>query len=137
MIIVSLLSIYPGLPWWLSGRESICQHRRCGFDSWVRKMPWRRAWQPTPVFLPGESCGQRSLVDFSSLWGLKRVGHISVTKQTASFSPFLLPSLPPSSPHPLHPSLSSASLPTSFAAPFLSFPYLPSSVLLLCLKPKL
>ena len=34
---------------------------RCGFESWVRKIPWRRAWQPTPVFLPGESEGQRSL----------------------------------------------------------------------------
>ena len=33
---------------------------RRGFGPWVRKMPWRRAWQPTPVFLPGESHGQRS-----------------------------------------------------------------------------
>ena len=32
-----------------------------GFDPWVRKISWRRAWQPTPVFLPGESSGQRSL----------------------------------------------------------------------------
>ena len=38
---------------------------RCGFDPWVRKIPWRRAWQPTPVFLPGESHGQRSLVGYS------------------------------------------------------------------------
>ena len=37
-------------------------------DSWVGKIPWRRAWQPTPVFLPGESHGQRSLVGCSS-WG--------------------------------------------------------------------
>ena len=35
------------------------------FDTWVRKIPWRRKWQPTPVFLPGESHGQRSLVSFS------------------------------------------------------------------------
>ena len=35
---------------------------RLGFDPWVRKIPWRRAWQPIPVFLPGESHGQRSLV---------------------------------------------------------------------------
>ena len=34
---------------------------RCRFDPWVEKMPWRRAWQPTPVFLPGESHEQRSL----------------------------------------------------------------------------
>ena len=33
-----------------------------GFDPWIGKIPWRRAWQPTPVFLPGESHGQRSLV---------------------------------------------------------------------------
>ena len=38
---------------------------RPGFDPLVRKIPWRRKWQPTPVFLPGESHGQRSLVDYS------------------------------------------------------------------------
>ena len=37
-----------------------------GFSPWVRKIPWRRAWQPTPVFLPGESHGQRSLAGYSS-----------------------------------------------------------------------
>ena len=41
-----------------------------GFDPWVRKIPWRRAWQPTPVFLPGESSGQRRLASYSS-WGHK------------------------------------------------------------------
>ena len=49
----------------LSGKESACQgrrHRRCGLDFWVRKIPWRRKWQPTPVFLPEKSHGQRSLV---------------------------------------------------------------------------
>ena len=35
------------------------------FDPWVGKIPWRRAWQPTPVFLPGEFHGQRSLVGYS------------------------------------------------------------------------
>ena len=38
---------------------------RCGFDPWVRKIPWMRAWQPTPVFLPGESHRQRNLVAYS------------------------------------------------------------------------
>jgi len=33
----------------------------CGFDPWVEKIPWRKKWQPTPVFLPGISHGQRSL----------------------------------------------------------------------------
>jgi len=37
-----------------------------GFNPWVRKIPWRMAWQPTPVFLPGESHGQRSLAGYSS-----------------------------------------------------------------------
>ena len=48
--------------------ESACQCRRLrrhGFDPWVRKIPWRMKWQPTAVFLPGESYGQRSLVGCS------------------------------------------------------------------------
>ena len=44
-----------------SGKEPTCQCRRHWFDPWVRKAPWRRAWQPTPVFLPGKSHEQRSL----------------------------------------------------------------------------
>ena len=43
---------------------------RPGLDPWVRKIPWRRKWQPTPVFLLGESHGQRSLVGYSP-WGHK------------------------------------------------------------------
>ena len=39
--------------------------KRCGFDIWVRKTPWRRAWQPTSVYLPGKSHGQGSLVVYS------------------------------------------------------------------------
>ena len=39
--------------------------RRCGFDPWVGKILWRGKWQPTPVFLPGESHGQGSLVGYS------------------------------------------------------------------------
>ena len=50
-----------------AGKESAC---RPGFDLWVGKIPWRRAWHCTPVFLPGESHGQRSLVG-SSPWGHK------------------------------------------------------------------
>ena len=48
-----------GLPCWLSGKEPTCQCRRFGFDPWVRKVPWRRKWPPTPVFLPGKSHGQK------------------------------------------------------------------------------
>ena len=39
--------------------------KRCEFDSWVEKMPWRREWQPTPVYLHGESYGQRNSVGYS------------------------------------------------------------------------
>ena len=49
------------LPSWLSGQEPGCQCRRCRFDPWVGKIPWRRKWLPSPVFLPGKSYGQRSL----------------------------------------------------------------------------
>ena len=62
-----------GLPRWFSTQEPGCQcrrHRRCRFNPWVRKTPWRRKWQPTPGFFPGESHGQRNLVGYSP-WGLK------------------------------------------------------------------
>ena len=39
--------------------------KRCGFDPWVGKIPWRRAWQPTPVFLPGGSHRQKNLAGYS------------------------------------------------------------------------
>ena len=51
-----------------NGKESACQWRGCKtrrFDHWVGKTAWRRAWQPTPVFLPGEFHGQRSLASYS------------------------------------------------------------------------
>ena len=53
-----------GFPGGASGKEPACQfqrHKRHGFHPWVWKIPRRRAWQPTPVFLPGEPQGQRSL----------------------------------------------------------------------------
>ena len=43
-----------GLPRWLSGKESTCRCRRCK-RSWFGQIPWRRKWQPTPVFLSGKS----------------------------------------------------------------------------------
>ena len=60
-----MLNFWWGLPRWLSGRESASQCRRWGFDSWVRKIPWRRKWQPSAVFLAGKSDGQRRLVGYS------------------------------------------------------------------------
>ena len=68
------LRINLGLPWWTSDKASACQGRRLrrcsrrGFNPWVGKIPWRRKWQATPVFLPGESHGQRSLGGYSP-WG--------------------------------------------------------------------
>ena len=63
------------------GKESACQSRRHRFNPWVRKIPWRRKWQPTPVFLPGKFHGQRSLV-FYSPWDRKRVRLNLATKTT-------------------------------------------------------
>ena len=54
-----------GLPWWCRGLSVCLQYERTGFDPWVGKIPWRGKWQPSPVFLPGESDGQRSLVGYS------------------------------------------------------------------------
>ena len=70
-----LILLKYGLPRWLSGKEPTCQcrrHRRPEFDPWVGKIPWRKKWQPTPVFVPGESRSQRSLVGYSP-WGHKEL----------------------------------------------------------------
>ena len=59
-----------------SGEEPACQRRRykrLGFNPCVGMIPWRTAWQPTPVFLPGESHRQRRLVGYSP-WGPKDSG---------------------------------------------------------------
>ena len=58
------------LPWWLRWLKICLQCRRPGLDRWVRKIPWRREWQPTPVFVPGEFHGQSRLVCYS-LWACK------------------------------------------------------------------
>ena len=77
-----------GLLWWLSDKESVCQYRRLRrhrFDTWVGKIPWRRKWQLTVVFLCGKFCGQSSLAGYSP-WGLKRVGHDLATKKTDQYT---------------------------------------------------
>ena len=66
----NILGMYAvvGVPGSASGKELTCQcrrHKRLGFDPWIRKMPWRGAWQPTSVFLFGKSQGQRSLAGYS------------------------------------------------------------------------
>ena len=59
-----------GFPGGSDGKESACYYRRCRFNPWDRKVPWRSKWQPTPVFMPGKSRGPRSLVGYSP-WGRK------------------------------------------------------------------
>ena len=64
----------PSTPGGPGGKESACQFRRCkrcGFNPWVRKIPWNREWQPTPVFLPGKFHGQRSMAGYGP-WGCKK-----------------------------------------------------------------
>ena len=59
----------PGFPGGARGKESAWQCRRPkrhGFGPWVRKIPWRRAWQPTPVFFPGW---------WAQSMGLQKLGH--------------------------------------------------------------
>ena len=68
-----------GFPGGASGKEPACQCRRSRFNPWVRKIPWRRKWQPTPVFSPGKSHGQRSLAGYSPRG--YRVRHALATKQ--------------------------------------------------------
>ena len=72
------------LPRWRSGKQSACQCRRRKrhrFDPWVGKIPWSSKWQPTPVILPGEFHGERSLVDYSP-WGCKE---LDTTEHTHTF----------------------------------------------------
>ena len=88
-----------GFPRWCSGKESRCQcrrHKRRGFDPWVRKIPWRRKWQPTPVFLPGKSHGQRGLVGYSA-WGGEEsdmAEQLNNNKSMVHLPPFLERQLP-------------------------------------------
>ena len=59
---------FSGLTRWRCGEEPSCwsrRHRRWGFNPWVGKIPWSRKWQTTPVFLPGKTHEQRSLVGYS------------------------------------------------------------------------
>ena len=99
------LPSWKGFPGGSVDKEITCQCERCrsrGLLLWVRKIPWRRKWQPTPVFLPGESHGQRNLVGYSP-WGCKESDtseriSLSLFKVYVSmlFSQFVLPSTSPS-----------------------------------------
>ena len=69
-----------------NGRDCL-QCRRPGLDPWVEKIPWKRKWQPTPIFLPRKFNGQRSLVGYSP-WGRNRIGHDLVTKPPNHYEDF-------------------------------------------------
>ena len=86
MHILALLWMY-GFPRWFSGKESTCQCGRLRSDPWVRKIPLRRKWHPTPVFLPRkipwteEPGGQQST-------GLQRVRHNWATEHACMYIPY-------------------------------------------------
>ena len=69
--------------------KNLLQWRRPGFDLWVRKIPWRRKWLHTPVFLPGESHGQRSLVGYSP-WDCKKLDTTEGLTPSFSLSRFVI-----------------------------------------------
>ena len=75
-------SLVLGFPGGSDGKKSACS---AGFDPWVVKIPWKREWQSTPVFLPGEFHGQRNLVSYGP-WGLKE----SDTTEQLPLSPLSL-----------------------------------------------
>ena len=82
------IGLYYDFPGGASGKEPTSQSRRCArhrFDAWVRKTPWRRIWQPAPVFLPGESHGHRSLGGYSPR-GRKESDTTGVTAHRHQFS---------------------------------------------------
>ena len=66
----SRVMLYESSPWRLRWSRTHLQCRRPKFDPWIGKIPWRRRWKSTPVFLPEKSHGQRSLAGYSP-WGHK------------------------------------------------------------------
>ena len=77
------ININTGLPRWFSGKESTHQCRRRGFDPWIEKIPWRRKWQHTLVFLPGKFHGQRSQASYST-WARKESDRTACTHDDVS-----------------------------------------------------
>ena len=75
-----------------SGKESFCQCRRLrrhGFNSWIRKIPWIRKWQLTPVFLQGKSHGERSPVAYNLVHWVANESDMTKHTQRAHISSFL------------------------------------------------
>ena len=94
-------SLFWGFPGGASGKEPTCnnrRHKRLRFDPWVGKIPWRIKWQPTPVFLPGESQGQRRLACYSpggrtefSDWTTRNIKHLGGSTSSYFVACLLLP----------------------------------------------
>ena len=83
--------LHCGLPRWCSGKQSACHSRRLqrhGFDPWLWKIPWSRKWQPTPVFLPGESPWTEEPGWLQSM-GSQTVGQNWTTKHSIVWVKFL------------------------------------------------
>ena len=72
------------LPRWLSGKIICLQRRRHGFNPWVRKIPWRKKWQPTPVVLSGKFHGYITLVSYSPQ-GHKESDRMEHTQREVSY----------------------------------------------------
>ena len=70
VIMSSILNVHPGASVVKNPPAMQEMHRTHGFSPWAGKIPWRKKWQPIPVFLPGELHGQRSLAGYSP-WGHK------------------------------------------------------------------
>ena len=103
----SYLHLYKRLPQWFSGKRIRLQCRRCGFNPWVGKIPQRKKWQPTPLFLCGKSHRQGNLASYSpwghkgqtqlSYWAHKHiqkckvVGRVTSGESVAPFGPLLSP----------------------------------------------
>ena len=83
MLLGSLTTVWPFLV--PQTVKNLLQCRRSGFHSWVRKIPWRKEWLPTPLFLPGEFHGQRNLAGYSS-WVTKN----KTNCETNTLSPVLV-----------------------------------------------
>ena len=82
-----------GFPWELRGKGSACNAGDTGDMGSIpglEKIPWRRKWQPTPVFSSGKSHGQRNLASYSP-WGCKRVRHDNVTNNKSDGRRYVIP----------------------------------------------
>ena len=81
--------VFLGFPGGFDDKKFHLQCRRPGFNPWVRKIPWRRKWHPTPVLLPGKSHRQRSLVGYSP-WGHKESDTTELLHSHFHTSPIIL-----------------------------------------------